>query len=209
MEDANDKPPLDWEAIKELAADALELPIADRAAFLDRVCADNGDLRRELASLVDTDQTLAMDAADRGGLVNIDVSAILASIDGARTETTLPEGTVFDGFVLGPTIGEGGMGRVYRATQQKPHRAVAIKVMRDGMVPAEAERRFAWEIEALGRLEHPAIARVYGAGMGQSPRGTRVPWFAMELIDGHPMLAACDRLHLDRGQRIELFPENL
>ena len=50
------------------------------------------------------------------------------------------------------TLGEGGMGTVYEAEQDQPHRTVALKVIRPGLVSDELTRRFARESEVLGRL---------------------------------------------------------
>src|SRR4051812_10105762 len=80
-------------------------------------------------------------------------------------------------------IGEGGMGAVYRAQQDKPRRVVALKVIRPGLLSNEMLRRFEFEADVLARLEHPGIARVYDAGIAQTPNGPQ-PFFAMELVEG-------------------------
>lgn len=84
--------------------------------------------------------------------------------------------------ILAP-IGEGGMGRVYEAEQDRPHRLVALKIVRPGMVPASALRRFELEYELLGRLHHPGIAQIYQAGVESTEHGPQ-PYFAMELVRG-------------------------
>ena len=58
-------------------------------------------------------------------------------------------------------IAEGGMGRVYEATQKKPNRTVAVKIMRPGLTSPSVLRRFEYEAEVLGRLQHPGIAHIY------------------------------------------------
>jgi serine/threonine protein kinase len=80
-------------------------------------------------------------------------------------------------------IGSGGMGDVYEAEQERPRRRVALKVIRGLHVSRPLLRRFEYEAEILGRLEHPGIARVYQAGAVASPHGTQ-PYFAMELVRG-------------------------
>ncbi|HET7845535.1 MAG TPA: protein kinase, partial [Xanthomonadales bacterium] len=84
-------------------------------------------------------------------------------------------------FTIVSLLGEGGMGRVYLAREDTPPREVALKVMRG--VSAEGLARFRREMELLARLEHPHIARLYGAGtafMG----GSDVPWLALEYVRG-------------------------
>jgi tetratricopeptide (TPR) repeat protein len=80
-------------------------------------------------------------------------------------------------------IGEGGMGIVYEAEQDRPHRLVALKVVKPGIVPADVLRRFELEGEFLGRLQHPGIAQIYQAGVEETEYG-RQPYFAMELVRG-------------------------
>src|SRR5262249_26226743 len=77
-------------------------------------------------------------------------------------------------------LGTGGMGAVYQAEQQQPHRTVALKVIKPGIVTAELLRRFGHETEVLGRLQHPGIAQIYDAGTVQTDAGPQA-YFAMEL----------------------------
>jgi formylglycine-generating enzyme required for sulfatase activity len=109
------------------------------------------------------------------------------------------------GITLEHTIAEGGMGRVYRGVQDKPRRAVAVKVMRPGYVSKEVCRRFENESELLGRLRHPYIAQVYSAGMC-SILGANVPYFVMEYVaDALPITVFAKRHRLTMEQRLELF----
>jgi eukaryotic-like serine/threonine-protein kinase len=101
-------------------------------------------------------------------------------------------------------LGEGGMGAVYEAEQEFPHRTVALKVIRAGYATREMLRRFENEAQALGRLQHPGIAQIYDAGMADTPFG-RQPYFAMELVHGQSLLAYCDAHRLDLRQRLELM----
>jgi len=80
-------------------------------------------------------------------------------------------------------LGEGGMGSVYLAEQENPHRVVALKVIKPGFVNAELLRRFEQEAHALGRLQHPGIAQIYEAGTADSGYGPQ-PYFAMEFVAG-------------------------
>jgi tetratricopeptide (TPR) repeat protein len=80
-------------------------------------------------------------------------------------------------------IGEGAMGMVYEAEQERPNRRVALKIVRPGMVPAPVLRRFELEYELLGRLHHPGIAQIYQAGVEETDYGSQ-PYFAMELVRG-------------------------
>jgi serine/threonine-protein kinase len=60
-------------------------------------------------------------------------------------------------------LGEGGMGEVYRATDTKLHREVAIKVLPQSFAKdAERMARFTREAQVLASLNHPNIAQIYG-----------------------------------------------
>src|SRR5947209_4936792 len=60
-------------------------------------------------------------------------------------------------------LGEGGMGAVYRATDTKLNRDVAVKVLPDAFA-ADPDRltRFTREAQVLASLNHPNIASIYG-----------------------------------------------
>ncbi len=96
-------------------------------------------------------------------------------------------------------LGEGGMGAVYEAEQDLPHRTVALKLIRTGYASAEMLRRFENEAQALGRLQHPGIAQIYEAG-----RAGNQPYFAMELVHGETLLAYCEHRKPSTRQRLEL-----
>jgi serine/threonine protein kinase len=91
-------------------------------------------------------------------------------------------------FELLSELGRGGMGVVYRALQPSLGRQVALKcLLRSGDPNAEA--RFGKEIRALGRVEHPHLVKVFTSGVD----GERY-YYAMELLEGAPLSAVCDRL---------------
>jgi len=83
-------------------------------------------------------------------------------------------------------IGSGGMGAVYEALQAQPQRRVALKLIRSDQLSAEALARFANEIQALGRVRHAGIARIYEGGTADTGLGPQ-PFFVMELVDGLPL----------------------
>ena len=70
-------------------------------------------------------------------------------------------GTKLGQFTINRVIGSGGMGTVYKATQETPRRTVALKVMKSGLTSPQAMKRFHYEAEVLARLRHPCIAQVY------------------------------------------------
>jgi tetratricopeptide (TPR) repeat protein len=101
-------------------------------------------------------------------------------------------------------LGEGGMGTVYEAEQTETiQRRVALKLVKLGMDTREVVARFEAERQALGVMDHPAIARVLDGGATDDGR----PYFVMELVHGVPLTAYCDRNALSMRRRLELFVE--
>jgi serine/threonine protein kinase/WD40 repeat protein len=83
-------------------------------------------------------------------------------------------------FSLGRLLGQGGMGVVYEARQERLDRTVALKVVRaDLLYFPGARERFRREIEAVARLSHPGIVTVLTVGDDQE-----LPFIAMELLRG-------------------------
>ena len=105
-------------------------------------------------------------------------------------------------FKLLQQIGEGGMGSVWMADQEKPvRRRVALKVIKAGMDSKQVIARFEAERQALAMMDHQNIAKVLDAGMTDDGR----PYFAMELVQGIPITQYCDKNKLTPDERLELF----
>jgi eukaryotic-like serine/threonine-protein kinase len=96
----------------------------------------------------------------------------------------LTPGTRVGPYEIGGTLGAGGMGEVYRATDTNLKRAVAIKVLPES-VATDRDRlaRFQREAEVLASLNHPNIAAIYGL-----ERSGGITALVMELVEG-PTLA--------------------
>jgi tetratricopeptide (TPR) repeat protein/serine/threonine protein kinase len=185
---------------------------AERAAFLDHVCAGDEALRQRIERLLARHQQ-----AD--GL--LDNPAIAAGVTGEYTPepgseqlrtlmtgTQTPSGSVIGPYKLLQQIGEGGMGSVYIAAQTEPvRRQVALKIIKPGMDSRQVVARFEAERQALALMDHPNIAKVLDCGetppayAGGSPR----PYFVMELVNGVPITKFCDQHRLSPRERLELF----
>jgi non-specific serine/threonine protein kinase/serine/threonine-protein kinase len=99
-------------------------------------------------------------------------------------------------------IGEGGMGVVYEAEQEKPvRRKVALKIVKWGMDTNQVIARFEAERQALALMNHPNVAKVLDAGATEQGR----PYFVMELVKGVPITDHCDRHRLITDERLKLF----
>ncbi len=103
-------------------------------------------------------------------------------IDGTELALTLPVERVLDGcYRLDQRVGTGGMGAVYRATDLRLDRCVAVKVMTGGLFGNEAAlKRFEREARAAARLRHPNIVAIYDFGS----IGEDGAYQVMELVEG-------------------------
>jgi len=85
-------------------------------------------------------------------------------------------------------IGAGGMGEVYRATDTRLDRDVAIKVLPSGFgEDAERLARFEREAKLLASLNHPNVAHVYGFESATLEDGSSAHFLAMELVEGEDL----------------------
>jgi len=103
-------------------------------------------------------------------------------------------------YLLTRKLGHGGMAEVWLAQDPITQRAVALKLPMLWRRQDLADR-FARECVILARLEHPNIARLYHAGI--SAQG--LPYMAMEVVFGQPLMAWCDGNHLGIRERLTLF----
>ncbi|HEV3255605.1 MAG TPA: serine/threonine-protein kinase, partial [Gemmataceae bacterium] len=165
----------------------------ERAAYLDRACAGDGELRRRVEQLLQ-----ARPKAE--GFLESPAPNLIATLDGPPV--TERPGTVIGPYKLLQQIGEGGMGTVFMAEQTQPvQRKVALKVIKPGMDSQQIIARFEAERQALAMMDHVNIARVFDAGATASGR----PYFVMELVHGVPITQYCDDNRLTPRERLELF----
>ena len=98
-------------------------------------------------------------------------------------ENTAKAAALFGPYEIQETIGQGGMGVVYRAHDSALDRAVALKVLKDDLRAQSAVvARFQREGEAFAKLNHPNIVHIFSVG-----KVGDIPYLAMEFIDGEPL----------------------
>jgi tetratricopeptide (TPR) repeat protein len=178
-------------AVRAIFGAALEQPAHAREAYLDQACAGNAALRAEVAELLRWHENPASALAHP------------TRIAAPRSSPTQP--VQIGRYAILRVLGEGGMGTVYEAEQEQPRRIVALKVMRSGLASPDLVRRFEFEAQVLGRLQHPGIAQVFEAGTTTDDRGRVIPFFAMELVRGTTLLRHATARALDRETRLELM----
>ncbi len=153
-----------WAEIKRVYTDALEREGPERDSFLDRACGSDTELRREVESLL-------RESADSSEF---------------QSPVSKPDwiGRNISHYHITEKLGEGGMGVVYRASDTRLNREVALKILPEQFA-GDPERmvRFGREARLLASLNHLNIAAIHGL---EEADGVRA--LAMELVEG-PTLA--------------------
>jgi serine/threonine-protein kinase len=173
----------------DIFADALDLPPAERAAFLDRACAGDPERRARVESLLAAHES-ARDFLER------------PLVPPPPLPPEAKAGDLIGKYELRRHLGEGGYGTVWLAEQRVPlRRYVALKILKLGMDTRSVIARFEAERQTLALMTHPDIAQVYDAGATDSGR----PYFVMEYVDGVPITRYCDEHDLPLAARLQLF----
>ena len=148
---------------------------------------------------------LAADAVADNFEHGVDSARDAAAIDWVDLDE---EKSTRTGELIGPwrlirELGKGGMGVVWlaeRADGQFQQQS-ALKLIKRGMDSDSVLARFLRERQILARLEHPNIARLLDGGVAADGS----PYFAMEYVDGLPLLSYCHEQNASMEHRIELF----
>jgi serine/threonine protein kinase/tetratricopeptide (TPR) repeat protein len=170
-----------WRSLAPILERALELPAAQRGAFLDQACAGEARLREEVEALLSADAAAGSFLARP---VNLPAVPLPAGGESDARASVPAAGAMIGPYRVVREIGRGGMGVVYEAEQQRPRRPVALKVILGGrFVDADAIRLFRRETDSLARLKHPSIASIYESGSTEEGQH----FFAMELVRGRTL----------------------
>ena len=181
-----------WRRIKDVLEETETAPPSERASVLDRLCADDSELRNEVETYLEN---------DRGEtLIREIVGDFAATVLASASEPSDARQQQFGRYQVTRRIGQGGMGAVYEAVRVDDfHKKVALKIIHQGLDSDYARTRFLQERQVLATLEHPYIARLLDGG--QTEEGS--PYLVLEFVDGVPVTEYC--APLDRDARIRLF----
>src|SRR5687767_7664545 len=99
-----------WRRVKTIFLEAVDRPDAERRAFIEAACGGDADLRQEIASLLESDQSA-------GSFCETPAAGLLGAgaFRGLAAEVRLQAGTQIAGYEITGFVGAGGMGEVYRA----------------------------------------------------------------------------------------------
>src|SRR5688500_12289039 len=153
--------------------EATELAPEERDRFVREQCAGDNELIAEILDLLGALSSAGSYlACDRTG-----GEPANSAVFPGDAEPDL-SGSRVGPYKLLERIGQGGIGVVYMAEQERPvRRTVAVKIIRDGLGSHQVLARFEVERRALAMMNHPNIAHVLDAGATE----TGQPYFVMEL----------------------------
>src|SRR5215467_711857 len=167
--------PEQWQRVREVLADALELEPEERSVFLDRACSSDHTLRQQVERLLASSDEVRP-----------------SFLESSTLRLTLTPGTKLGDYEVANLLGSGGMGEVYRARDKRLARDVAIKLL-PLFVSSDPDRlrRFEQEAQAAAALNHPNILAVHQLGTYDG-----APYLVSELLEGETLRRQLQRSRL-------------
>src|SRR5262245_28598287 len=164
-----------WRQVDRILEEALELPPHERVRFLDRMCASDHALRRDVEAV--------LQAHGNAGTFLNDPAFAFAAKQLAADEGTGLVGRTLGHYRILSLVGAGGMGEVYRASDPRLGREVAVKVLPEHLAQnLEALSRFEREAKVVAVLSHPNILAIHDVGEEQG-----IPYAVMEFLEGETL----------------------
>ena len=142
-------------------------------------------LGREHPGLQEEADSLATASAGLQGFLDTPAIVVAAPL---LTDDTLAAGTTVGPYQIVELVARGGMGDVYRASDPRLGRDVAIKVLTQTDADANSVHRFLQEARVTASLDHPNIVKVFDVGMFHAK-----PFLVAELLDGETLGARIRR----------------
>lgn len=159
-----------WRQVEDLFHAALAKDPGQRDLFLASATSDDEDLRREVESLLAQQEHSILENSPWQSA-------------GASTHPMPPQiglGSQIGPYKIEAILGAGGMGQVFKASDVRLQRTVAIKVLaHTAFARSELKRRFLQEGRAASALNHPNIVTLYDAGTEEG-----LDFLAMEYVPG-------------------------
>jgi hypothetical protein len=176
-----------------LCREAMDLDPPARGPFIAEHAADDPTLKQQIERLLHFAERRDPPTAN----LNLSLAQRLLQ------QSALKPGARYGAFELKRELGFGGMGTVWLAQRVDGQfeQTVALKLIRGGIIDPNLVTRFGVERNILAQLNHPNIARLIDGGVSAAGE----PWFAMEYVEGEPLLDYAERKRLSIAARIELL----
>jgi serine/threonine protein kinase len=166
--------PEQYDRVGQLYHQALELENAERAEFLERECADDELLRREVESLIASHE-------EQESFLAAPAVEVVAKQIAEKTALSISQQIGY--YHIISLLGRGGMGEVYLAQDARLGRKVALKLLPARFTQdADRLRRFVQEAKAASALNHPSILTIHEIGQEDGNH-----FIVTEFVDGETL----------------------
>jgi predicted ATPase/class 3 adenylate cyclase len=182
-----------WQRVEAVLAAAIACTENDRGPLLERECAGDAELRREVDAL--------LEAHDLSGPVDRLADLVAPAAAWARGQAAAWRGRRIGQYVMLDVLGTGGMGVVYRARDERLERYVALKFLSPHLsAQPGATERFFTEARVAGALDHPNICTIYE--IGETEDGQL--FLAMPMYEGETLEARLRRGRLSFAEALPI-----
>lgn len=190
-----------WKKIERIIDEVLHLPVPERLAAAEKLCASNSVLLDEVAEF--------LDAVNQSGELFDQLSKSKSQFTELVKEDLAREfdpdfyiGKIVKNYIIVQHIETGGMGTVYLAERCDGtfEKKAAIKILRKEYSVSSIKEQFKQEIQILANFTHPGIAKLYDGGVFDG-----LPFIIMEYVEGLNIIEYCNRQKCSIKERIELF----
>jgi len=187
-----------FQKLKAVFAEVSELPVENRASFLEQNYGSDADLIAEINSLLaahdEPENIIEKNALGYNGKLNFDAESLFEKNYAGRQ---------FGQYKILREIGRGGMGAVFLAERADGEfeRKVALKIVRQTIFDSETEKLFRRERDILASLNHPNIAQLHDGGVSESGE----TFLVMEFVEGETLLEYAVNQNLSVEEKLQLF----
>jgi serine/threonine protein kinase len=180
-----------WQIVSKIFNEATALRVEERQRFLEEACAGDRTLMAEVESLLSAHE-------DAGDFIE---SPIVENVVGDISEMPTLTGTLIGHYRIDKSIGRGGMGDVYLATDTRLDRCVALKKLPEKCsTDSLLLKRLRNEARAAATLNHPNVATIYSIEDIDEK-----PFIIMEYVEGRTLDAVTPPEGMDIGRFLEIF----
>ncbi|MFT3791413.1 MAG: serine/threonine-protein kinase [Rudaea sp.] len=188
-----------WQKLTDIVGECLDLPVAERDAFVRARSGDDEALYREVLAWIANAASDGDDFLRQPPQMDTRLLQAAAAAGGASNWI----GRRFGPYRIVGEVARGGMGSVFKAVRDDDEyrKEVAIKLIRSDLGGEVIAARFRRERQILAGLDHPNIARLIDGGTTEEG----LPYLVMDYVDGEPIDRHCHRLALGVRERLQLF----
>jgi tetratricopeptide (TPR) repeat protein len=169
-----------WSRVKEIFAEAGDLPPVARAAFVHQAAAGAPAVEREVLRL------LRLDAGAEEWLDGLRPPAEVVQ-SAADLHAFFPGQVLAARYEIQQFLAVGGMGEVYRAHDLQLDQRIAVKAIAGELATADQLSLLKREVQAARRIQHANVCRVFDLVQTEVARGRSAVFLTMELLEGETL----------------------